>query len=142
MTKTQNIFKLKIDTNQTIRGMQKEFNDLYSFLKLEFFKQPPVSGAGNSKNKMIIYDMKLKDIQINQRVGEIIISKQTLVSDLEHQFENDFGLYVQVFRKSGRIWLETTATDNWTLEQQNEEGKSLNEHLNIKPDSQDDHDLY
>jgi hypothetical protein len=91
---------------------------------------------------MIIYDMKLKDIQINQRVGEIIISKQTLVSDLEHQFENDFGLYVQVFRKSGRIWLETTATDNWTLEQQNEEGKSLNEHLNIKPDSQDDHDLY
>ena len=142
MTKSKNIFELKIDLNQTISSVQKQFNDLYSFLKLEFFKQPPISGAGNAKNKMITYDMKLKEIQIIHKSGEVTATNQTLVSELEDQFEKDFGLYVQVFRKSGRIWLETTATDNWTLEQQNEEGKSLNEHLNIKPENPDDHDIY
>ena len=142
MTRSDKISGLRIDSSQTISGVQKQFNDLYSFLRLEFFRQPPVSGAGNAKNKMITYDMKLRDIQNIIKTGEIKVSNQTLVSELENQFEKEFGLYVQVFRKSGKIWLETTATDNWTLEQQNEEGKSLNEQLNIKPDNQDDHDIY
>ena len=142
MTRSDKISGLRIDSSQTISGVQKQFNDLYSFLRLEFFRQPPVSGAGNAKNKMITYDMKLRDIQNIVKAGEIKVSNQILVSELENQFEKEFGLYVQVFRKSGKIWLETTATDNWTLEQQNEEGKSLNEQLNIKPDNQDDHDIY
>jgi len=91
---------------------------------------------------MITSDMKLKDIQSNQKPGKIIVSRQTRVSELESQFEKEFGLYVQVFRKSGRVWLETTATDNWTLEQQDEEGKSLNEHLGIKSEDLNDHDIY
>jgi hypothetical protein len=36
-----------------------------------------------------------------------------------------YGLSVQVFRKSGNVWLETSATDNWTLRQQNNEGAEL-----------------
>jgi hypothetical protein len=31
----------------------------------------------------------------------------------------------QVYRKSGKIWLETTVTDSWTLEEQNKQGESL-----------------
>ena len=142
MTDSKNIFALRIDSSQTIRSIQKQVNNFYSFLKLEFFRQPPVSGAGNAKNKMITFDMKLKDIQLIHKAGNVNVSKETIVSELENQFAQDFGLYVQVFRKSGRIWLETTATDNWTLEQQNEEGKSLNEHLNIPTDNPDDHDIY
>jgi hypothetical protein len=142
MTQSKNIIVLHIAPTQTIRSVQKQFNDLYSYLKLEFFRQAPVSGAGNTKNKMFTYDMKLMDIQSTQKSGEVNVAKQTLVSELENEFENKFGLYVQVFRKSGRIWLETTATDNWTLEQQNEEGKSLDEHLNIQPENPDEHDIY
>jgi hypothetical protein len=32
---------------------------------------------------------------------------------------------VQVFRKSGKVWLETTVTDGWTLEEQNLQGEAL-----------------
>jgi hypothetical protein len=142
MIKGKDSFELRIDSSQSICSVQKQFNDLYSYLKLEFFKQPPVSGAGNARNQMIIYDMMLKDIQNIRKSGVVAVSKQTLVSELEKQFAKDFGLYVQVFRKSGRIWLETTATDKWTLEQQNGEGESLNQQLNIEPDSPDDHDIY
>jgi hypothetical protein len=31
-------------------------------------------------------------------------------------------LSVQVFRKSGKNWLETTASDQWSLEKQNAKG--------------------
>jgi hypothetical protein len=51
------------------------------------------------------------------------------VADLEFRLEKEYGLHIQVFRKSGNIWLETTATDNWTLDRQNQEGKILEEHL-------------
>ena len=34
-----------------------------------------------------------------------------------------FGLSAQVFRLSGDVWLETTSTDNWTLEEQNSTGQ-------------------
>ena len=47
------------------------------------------------------------------------------VIDLEKKFREVFGLGIQVFRKSGKAWLETTLTDNWTLEEQNRQGEAL-----------------
>jgi hypothetical protein len=49
------------------------------------------------------------------------------VQELERVFQDELGLYVQVFRKSGKVWLETTATDNWSLYKQNMEGQELSE---------------
>jgi hypothetical protein len=48
-----------------------------------------------------------------------------LVSELENLFEDKFKLSVQVFRKSGKSWLETTFTDGWSLKKQNQEGLDL-----------------
>jgi hypothetical protein len=47
------------------------------------------------------------------------------VAELEQQFSDVYGLSVQIFRHSGKAWLETTVTDKWTLEKQNEQGKAL-----------------
>ena len=44
--------------------------------------------------------------------------------------------------KSGKIWLETSATDYWTLEQQNEEGKSLAKHFKTESENINDIDPY
>jgi hypothetical protein len=131
-----------IHKEQTISGAQKQFNEAFPFLKIEFFRQPPVSGKGNAKNKMIVYDLKLEEIQTKNKSGKIKLIESITVNELENLFEKNFGLYVQVFRKSGRIWLETTATDNWTLGQQNEEGRSLQEHLKVEKENPDDHDVY
>jgi hypothetical protein len=134
--------ELVINNQQSITGVQRQFNNIFPFLKIEFFRQAPISGIGNAKNKMIIYDMKLSDLQNVNKGGSINLTSKMTVSDLEKYFEKEFGLFIQVFRKSGKIWLETTATDNWTLEQQNEEGKSLEEHLNSEDENTDDHDVY
>ncbi len=136
------MLNLKINRTQTISMVKRQFNTIFPFLKLEFFRQEPIAGIGNAKNKMIITDVKLKEIQVINKDGIISFEMNTTVSDLENNFSTEFGLYVQVFRKSGKIWLETTATDNWTLEQQNEEGKSLEQHLKIEPENPNDHDIY
>ena len=38
-----------------------------------------------------------------------------------------FGLHVQVFRRSGKTWLQTIRTDNWTLGQQDAEAAASNQ---------------
>ena len=47
------------------------------------------------------------------------MSPAMTVAEFEKRFQVEFGLNAQVFRKSGKVWLETTITDNLTLQSQN-----------------------
>ena len=133
---------LIIDSTNSINIVKEQFNALFPFLKLEFFKAPHIAGQGSPKNKMITLDVKIKELQKVMRKGKIDLTSDTVVRHLEQKFKTDFGLYVQVFRKSGSIWLETSATDNWTLQRQNEEGRMLDQHFKIEIDNPQDHDIY
>jgi hypothetical protein len=53
------------------------------------------------------------------------IAQKKSVAELENAFEEYFGLSVQVYRKSGKMWLQSTITDDWTLKEQNEHGEAL-----------------
>jgi len=43
---------------------------------------------------------------------------------VEKDFES-LGLFAEVFRKSGNVWIETSLTNDWTLQQQNLEGEEI-----------------
>ena len=58
------------------------------------------------------------------------------VAELEGKFRNEYGLEVQVSRKSGLLWLETTMTDNWSLEKQNEHGRDISLTPKVYPDTE------
>jgi hypothetical protein len=66
--------------------------------------------------------------------GWIDISKQRTAGELESDFRRHLGLSVQVMRKSGDMWIQTTKTDYWTLHQLNEEGKLAKEHIFFYPE--------
>ncbi|MFM7016742.1 MAG: hypothetical protein ACKOX3_10490 [Bacteroidota bacterium] len=117
-----NSLHLYIDLNSKLSEIQREFSGLFPFLKIEFFKIPHKVGQGLTKDLIINSNKLVKDCSTVKKGGVIEFSKSTPVSDLELKFFKDFKLSVQVFRKAGRVWLETTATDSWTLAQQNEEG--------------------
>ncbi|HTA81877.1 MAG TPA: hypothetical protein VK783_03020, partial [Bacteroidia bacterium] len=53
-----------------------------------------------------------------------ILPKMRVV-DLEQGIRDTFGLSIQVFRKSGNAWLETTTTVDWTLDEQNRIGEEM-----------------
>ena len=112
-----------IDQHKTINQIQQEFNGLFPFLKIEFFKKSHNTFGGNS-NKEIIHS---KEPLIITSIGELHITSSMTVNELEQRFKSQFGLNIQVFRKHGKTWIETTVTDNWTLYKQNEEGKTLSE---------------
>lgn len=117
--------KITINDHRKIFAIQKEFNELFPFLKIEFFSKPHKAGASSSK-KIIKHPSKtLGECRTIHKKGTIIITPHMTVTDLEQNLNDIYGLSVQVFRKSGRVWLETTVTDGWTLEEQNRHGKEL-----------------
>lgn len=117
--------KIYISDTVTIKSIQADFNAKYPFLKLEFFSRPHTTGKGSEKKYMKTEDAILRDFRRVHSSGDLSISDKMTVTELETLFKEHYGLYVQVFRRSGKLWLETTATDNWTLENQNEQGREL-----------------
>ncbi len=69
---------------------------------------------------------RLNNIQPALKEGGMVVSELTAVGDLECFFRNHL-LNVQVFRRSANLWLETTMTDAWTLQKQNNHGKEISE---------------
>ncbi len=120
-----NEFVLRINSKTTIYELQQEFNSHFPYLKIEFFKVAHKIGEGTPK-KAVFYEGKLiADCRILKNEGDIFIHDELLVSNFENEFFEKYGLSVQVFRKVGKVWLETSATDNWSLKAQNKEGEEL-----------------
>jgi hypothetical protein len=122
--------ELLIDDTSTIQEIQQEFNAQYPNLKIEFFHQD------DSHHKLfcrlnLITDThkKLKEIRHIHQKGQISINGHQKVSTLERHFKELLGVNIQVFRKSGKSWLQTTATDEWTLAEQNKKGEEMNHEI-------------
>ena len=107
--------KLRIDDKRPISAIQEEFNAAFPFLKIEFFKKPHEVGEASPIGEMLSPDSDLAQWRTNHEVGELTITEDSTVEEVESKFQEKFGLSVQVFRKSGKVWLETSATDSWTL---------------------------
>ena len=62
--------------------------------------------------------LKLRDL--NSEVPSMLLSvdENMTVNQVEDIFEERLGLHVQVFRKMNMSWIETTATDSYTLKEQ------------------------
>jgi hypothetical protein len=115
---------MTIQHNIKISEVQKEFNVEFPFLKLEFYKRLHEVHNGNSKKNLLDSNMKLT--AVNGFTHEpFVIHENMQVSKLEDLFKERFEISAQVFRKSGRSWLETSLTDDWTLKRQNDEGREL-----------------
>lgn len=116
---------MTINDNRKIFAIKEEFNTVFPYLKLEFFSKP-AKIAGISSIKLVKHNSTtLGECRTIHNVGSITITGQMTVADLEQNFSDVYGLGIQIFRKSGKVWLETTVTDGWTLEEQNRQGEAL-----------------
>ncbi len=115
---------MTISANSTLSSIRGEFTNLYPFLKLEFFTYPHSVHSGSPKKDLLKEDLILKPTK-KSTGNRIIVHDNMPVAELEQLFYAIFGVSAQVFRKSGRSWLETSMTDDWTLRRQNDEGKEL-----------------
>jgi hypothetical protein len=112
-----------ITDNKKISLVKRDFSQKFQNLKLEFYKKEHEEGEGNTAMEKINQDLTIGEIRTIHNSGELSINGHLKVSTLEQSFLEDYGLNVQVFRKSGGLWLQTTSTDNWTLSEQNTRGR-------------------
>jgi hypothetical protein len=113
---------IKVDKPVQVSEIKKKFSEQFPFLKIEFFKKKHKIDQGSLKKDIITDDFV---ISASEKDNAIMFSENMLVSELEKQFDEKFKLSAQIFRKSGKTWLETTYTDSWSLKKQNEEGLEL-----------------
>ncbi|MGP8216862.1 MAG: hypothetical protein ACLQQ4_14950 [Bacteroidia bacterium] len=118
--------KIIINDHRKIFAIQQAFSEMFPFLKLEFHAKPHTATGASSRKFMVKSAKTIGQCRVVHSKGTLTIIPKMTVSDLEQCFMDTFGLSVQVFRKSGKDWLETSATDMWTLEKENEIGKDLN----------------
>lgn len=115
----------------SISDMQEAFQQAFPYLKLEFFQHPYLLRKASvqfiRKHANTFGELRKPEVSGTQPLS---IASDMTVTELEALFGTHYGLGALVLRKSGRIWLETTVTDGWTLEEQNNEGEALSREMN------------
>ena len=124
-----------ISDEKTMRDIQIKFNKKFAYLKLEFYRGQHESGQGSPPSERLDPQLTISEVRTVRQEGNLRIKEDMKVSDFEKLFYEKYGLNVQVFRKSGNLWMQTTSTDSWTLAQQNRKGGSSEHHFKEKYES-------
>lgn len=132
---------LMIQGDRPIREVQKEFSNTFPFLKIEFFRNGSIRKDRYPLEKLISPGMNIKDAWSQKKQeGNLQITGDMTVLQLEKELMDRFCLSGQVFRRSGNLWLETTLTDHWTLDQQNDHGREISSGYKRPPSDEYDYD--
>jgi hypothetical protein len=109
---------MKINKETALEEIRTHFASQFDGLKLEFFKKQHADSSGSSKKSMLDSSLLVGEVNPSISEGDMAWDKSMTVSNLEQLLESRFGLHAQVFRLTGRDWIETTTTDSYTLEKQ------------------------
>ena len=114
---------MQITDSKKLKDIQKEFNEKFPYLKLEFYKGEHESGIPFPARKQLDPEKTIGKVRKVHVEGDLSIDGHLKVCTLEDRFWDQYGLNVQVFRLSGNLWLQTSTTDQWTLAEQNRKGE-------------------
>lgn len=107
---------IEVKTGMKIKDLKKQFNAYYPNLKIELF----ALGSEHNKSNVLDNEIEINSLKgINEAIVEF--SGNSTVGNFEQLFKTQVGLAIQVFRKSGNVYLETSNTDDWTLDQEHKE---------------------
>ena len=115
--------KLSINKKTKIKDVQKIFSEIYPYLKVEFYKKPHGKKELSSVKDRISPEKIISEVGKFKSTSVIDINEGRTVADLEAEFYKKFGIALQVSRRIGKIWIETSLTDHRSLGMQNEQGK-------------------
>lgn len=116
---------LEILDKKKLKDLQEEFNHEFPFLHLKFYASPHKQNEPSQEEDLLENNLLVGEVRNNHSNGHFYIDGDMKVGAFEQLFHDLFGLNVQVFRKSYGKWLQTWATDVWSLNEQNRRGKIL-----------------
>jgi hypothetical protein len=138
------IMKIEVKANKTIQEFKNEFHSFFPFLKVEFFSSSHRNNEASHVSDMLPFTLKFEKVQSFKKEGFLSFNENTTVAHLEQFLWNEFGLSIQVFRKSGTVWIETSLTDSWTLFKQNSEAEDMSKPIESTTEALEasDRDIY
>jgi hypothetical protein len=105
----------------TIAALQQAFSACFPYLSISLYSKPhDIYQSCPVKYLITETNLVLERLEKHPHNAAVDIFADMTVGELETLFEQEFGLHVQVFRKDGNTWTETTFTDNLSLREQNE----------------------
>lgn len=115
--------KIIIENSKKLARLKEEFSQFFPFLTLEFLE------SDHSSKVLYLDGITIGKFRKKSETETLTIFPEMSVSDLEKILHDNFGLPVQVLRKSGAVWLKTTHSNSWSLEHQNKQGEIVSAHL-------------
>ena len=114
---------IEINPNKKLKDINSAFSNAYPFLKIEFFSKSHKWQEPSSVLQLLQQDQTVSEVTHSLLCsGFIEIHYWQKTGVIEMMFLQQFNLSVQVYRKNGDNWIQTSGTDELTLEEQNEEG--------------------
>lgn len=116
---------MRIRDDIRLGTLQEEFRRQFPFLKIEFYAESHRMGMGSPERARLSPDLLIGEVRQNNTTGHFCLDDQQRTADFEEMLSAVYGLHVQVFRRSRGRWLQTWATDSWTLGEQNKRGEVM-----------------
>jgi hypothetical protein len=119
------VMTIQVTTDRLIEDIQKDFSYVFPYLKIEFFRKGTRYKQNKQRTISLPVHQTIGSVFKNNRRGTILVTSSMTVRELEKNCDEQFGITVQLYRRSGTLWLETSMTDNWTMQQQNDRGSEI-----------------
>lgn len=120
---------LHVIEDDLLTNIDSAFREQYPYLKLAFYKNPHAVGAASKPSEKLLPSMPMEEATIFHTSASIDISPERTVAEVEAEFLHKLGLCIQVARLSGNVYITTTETDHWTLQDQNDHDREHSEPL-------------
>ena len=118
--------EIQLNSTKTIKEIQKEFSQKFPYLMIQFFgKNPSTTDVFEKGNKIENGNNTMGELYALETGISVNVNGHLKVETLENQFLGEFKIPVQVYRKSGSVWLQTIETNAWTLSEQNQHGEEM-----------------
>lgn len=111
--------------DKTLLTIQQEFTTFFPFLKLEFFHAEYKTNVGYSNKKKLDLSLSLVEVNLLIEPCTFEFDNSMKVSSFEKSFFELTHIVVQIFRKTTSAWIQTIASDDWSLAEQQKEAAIL-----------------
>jgi len=112
-----------VTADKTLEEIAQAFHSKFPFLKLEFFSHRHAEDEVSPKKDKLDTNLTIGEAGTFDHEEELSIHGNLKVATLEKNFQDLYGIGLQVLRRSGQLWIQTATTDDWTLSKQNQEGE-------------------
>ncbi len=131
-TRKKNI-NMQISAKTTVQEVFDQFASQFQFLRLEFYQKAHESEHGSPAADQISHNTLLGRLNPQLEDQTFVVDGSMSVAEFENLMRDKYRLHVQIFRKSSELWLQTTATDHWSLDKQNSKGEGFDAVDDIEP---------